>query len=105
MPTVDDFFHRIKTVGIVPASGILPRIVPEFCLHSGATPDFLYTSGKPNRFNPQDVLCVYFSEDEPTALEEYLRPLRGTPAEFQPRTTYFARVSLANVLDLKDDAT
>jgi hypothetical protein len=45
-------------------------------------------------------MCVYFSEDERTALAEYHRHLGRT--DRQPRGTYFAEVQLANVLDLEN---
>lgn len=105
MSVDDDFSHRLQTVLAVSAAGELVRVVPEFWLRAGASPTFLYASGKPNRFNLPGVSCVYFSEDEPTALREYLRPLRGTSGELQPRTAYFARISLSNVLDLTDADT
>ena len=41
---------------------------------SGAV-DYLFTSGKANRYNPAGVECVYFSEDERTARAEYGRKI------------------------------
>ena len=40
-------------------------------LNVHSPPDFLFTSGKPNRFNIGGVDCLYMAEDESTALEEY----------------------------------
>lgn len=68
-------------------------------------PDFLFTSGRANRFNPHTVHCVYFSEDERTARAEYARRFGRSSAGLQPLGTYFAEVSLAKVLDLVDKRT
>jgi RES domain-containing protein len=59
--------------------------------------NYLFTSGRRNRFNTPEASCVYFAADEATAAAEYERhskPLR------QPFATYFAEVSLARILDL-----
>ena len=60
--------------------------------------DFLFTSGKANRFNTRGVWCVYFAEDDATAEAEYGRHYTG---QQQPYVTYFAEVKLRRVLDLK----
>lgn len=49
----------------------LARLVSFAALNQKTPPAFLYTSGKPGRFNPADVDCVYFSESEETARAEY----------------------------------
>ena len=78
----------------------LARLVSFAALNQKTPPAFLYASGKPGRFNTPDVDCVYFSESEETARAEYEAAFRGLPSRRQPRTTYFARVRLAHVLDL-----
>jgi len=64
--------------------------------------DYLFISGKPNRFNTAGVNCVYFAEDEPTAAVEYERHTRPLK---QPFATYFAEVEFAAVLDLCSPTT
>jgi tRNA (Thr-GGU) A37 N-methylase len=59
---------------------IVVRLIPRDWLEERHPPDFLFTSGKPGRFNPAGVECVYFSEEETTAEVEYLRLWAGTPA-------------------------
>jgi RES domain-containing protein len=79
--------------------------VPLLSFIQNSPPDFLYTSGKPGRFNPAGVMCVYFGQDEETARLEYERLWAGTPAEKQPVGLFFARIRLSKVLDLTSDAT
>src|SRR5689334_14491077 len=43
------------------------RCVALLPLTARGTPDYLFASGKANRFNPSGIACVYFSEDEKTA--------------------------------------
>ncbi len=47
----------------------LTRLVPELDL--GPSPNWLFTSGKPNRYNPAGVDCVYFGETREVAQSEY----------------------------------
>ena len=51
--------------------GKLARLVPFNELAAYNPPEWLYTSGKPNRYNPFGVLCVYFAEDAEVAAGEY----------------------------------
>ena len=85
--------------------GELVRMVSFAALAQRTPPEFLYASGRPNRFNSAGVECVYFAEDEATARVEFVGPLRALPSAHQPRTTYFARARLARVLDLISAAT
>jgi RES domain-containing protein len=80
----------VRCVGLIP-------------LTAQGAPDYLFTSGKPNRYNPAGVRCIYFSEDENTARAEYARRLGA--AALQPRGTFFAEVNLTQVLDLSDVRT
>jgi RES domain-containing protein len=80
-------------------------MLPYDWLEKGKAPDFLFTSGKPNRFNTKGVECVYFSDDEQTAGAEYLRLWSGSAGAHQPRVTYFARLRLQRVLDLTQEET
>lgn len=75
----------------------LVRRVPLSPLIKSGTWDYLFTSGRPSRFNTAGVKCVYFAEDEATAAAEYERHSRPL---HQPFATLFADVELAAVLDL-----
>ncbi|MGH7785607.1 MAG: RES family NAD+ phosphorylase [Candidatus Binatia bacterium] len=94
--------RALATVATIAVHTRLIRVVPALDLGRRVPPNFLFTSGRPNRFNPAGVECVYFAEDEATAVAEYLSRWRGTRAENQPRTTYCADVTLRRVLDLTD---
>jgi RES domain-containing protein len=92
---------RVITIApTVSLKRIVVRLIPRDWLERRRPPDFLFTSRKPGRFNEAGVRCVYFSEGDTTAEVEYLRLWAGTPAEHQPRVTYFARLRLRRVIDL-----
>jgi RES domain-containing protein len=78
----------------------LVRCVPYLSFQRGVPPTFLYTSGRPNRWNPRGTNALYFSEDEATANLEYARAWRGTRGVEQPKLVFRARVRLRRVLDL-----
>ena len=44
-------------------NGRLTRLVPQ--LNLGGSPNWLFTSGKPNRYNPSGWKCVHFAELAP----------------------------------------
>lgn len=68
-----------------------------------ANPNYLYTSGKPNRYNLDGTECFYAAMEEATALAEYRRQFIGLPsASRQPVSLYSAKVDLVTVLDLTD---
>ena len=91
------------TPGVEVKATTLARFVPHLAL--GASPDWLFTSGKPNRYNPAGVNCVYFAETREVAQVEYDDSWIGLVGAKQPATMYFAEVSLQRVLDLTDAAT
>jgi len=105
MTELESIEQALKTAPVRPLEGMLVRCVALLPLTEGGTPDYLFTSGKANRFNPAGVRCVYFSEDETTARLEYARRFGTSHGAHQPLGIYFAKVSLANVLDLADPAT
>jgi hypothetical protein len=79
--------RRLASVPVFELRATLARIVPLGDLVKNSPPDFLFTSGKPNRFNPAGIECVYFSEDEATAGLEYARQWVGLRAGKQPAVT------------------
>jgi RES domain-containing protein len=102
--TTEDYAVLLGRVSPRPYHGRLRRIVNLTALHSKAPPDFLFASGRPNRFNPRGVRCLYFSEEAETAEAERARYWEGLPGEYQPRVTYFAEVTLRSLLDLENEA-
>jgi len=69
-------------------------------------PDFLFTSGKANRFNREGTECLYLAEDEQTALAEYRRQFMGLAhGARQPVTLFYAEVKLNGILDLTQAVT
>lgn len=83
------------------AGVLLHRIVERGALESRQPPDFLFTSGRPGRYHPAGVPCVYFSADAATAGAEFDRYWEGRPTQ---RLLYFGRAT-APVLDLTGAAT
>jgi hypothetical protein len=97
--------RRLASVPVFELRATSARIVPLGDLVKNSQPDFLFTSGKPNRFNPAGIECVYFSEDEATAGLEYARQWVGLRAGKQPKVTFYAEVRLRRVIDLTSPDT
>jgi RES domain-containing protein len=91
---------RVNSIAPVAIKGTWVRIVPLLHLTTKDPPDWLFTSGKPNRYNPSDVHCIYFADGEQTAKAEYDDYWGGGISKNQPKATYFAKVRLRRVLDL-----
>jgi len=60
-----------------PVSAELCRFVERAVLERLLTPDFLFTSGRPGRYNTRGIQAVYASEDQPTAGAEAERYRNG----------------------------
>jgi RES domain-containing protein len=73
-------------------------------LSKNVPPNWLYTSGDANRYNPKGVHCVYFAADERTAQAEFLKRADEKKGPDQPIVTYFADIRLRRVLDLTQGA-
>ena len=91
------FTRALSTVPVCELQETLVRRVPLLPMTPPRAVDFLFTSGKANRYNPRGVWCVYFAENEATAAAEYDRHNTG---KRQPFVTYFAQVQLRRVIDL-----
>ncbi len=104
MAESDDIRKALTLTPVRAFEGELVRCVAVQPLAAAGPPNYLFPSGKPNRFNPTGVHCVYFSEDEKTARAEYARRLAGHAAR-QPVAIYIAKVKLSRVLDLADRET
>jgi RES domain-containing protein len=76
----------------------LVRCVELVPLIENGKPDFLFTSGKRDRYNLDGVKCIYFAEDEETARAEHRCQDHPAPS-LQPVCMYFAEVSLT-IVDL-----
>jgi len=94
----------LKSVPTVSVKATLGRMVPFSDLVKYNPPNWLFTSGKANRYNPAGVNCVYFSETDAVAKCEYDDQLKGTPAPNQPVVTFYAEIDLDHVLDLANPA-
>lgn len=92
--------EALQAVPVIELRGTLARMVPLGDLVKNSPPDFLFTSGRPNRYNPAGIECVYFSENDATARLEYARQWANLRGGKQPVVTYFADVRLRRVLDL-----
>lgn len=75
----------------------LVRCVVQDDFDNGKPKSYLYTSGLANRYNPQGVRAVYFSEDVATALAEY--DLRFEGLDPPPAVMFRARLVAEAVLD------
>jgi RES domain len=84
-----------------PLQATLVRCVALLPLTAAGAPDYLFTSGRANRYNPAGVECIYFSEDERPARAEYARRFGVGAGALQPLGTYFAEVELAGILNLE----
>jgi RES domain-containing protein len=94
----------LKGVATIRLDKILVRNVPFFSLIRQRPLQFLFSSGKPNRFNLEGTNCLYLSEDQRTAFTEWSQPLTGV-VPVAPYTTFFVRVRIGLVLDICDRKT
>lgn len=78
----------------------LTRKVPYLDFAEDTAPSYLFCSGKRNRCNPNDVECVYFSEDSATAHAEYSRYIPDS----QPSVIYSAEYK-GTILDFEKAET
>jgi hypothetical protein len=92
--------RRLAAISPLGAKGTLVRLVPFVAVTNCEPVDWLYTSGKPNRYNPEGVECVYCGENEATARAEYDDFWSGVTGAMQPLVTYHVKVRLSAVLDL-----
>lgn len=76
------------------------RVVERAVLESRTPAQFLYTSGRPGRYNPRGLEALYCSEDLPTAAAEMERYRGGKTSQL---ITYWIHLQ-ALILDLGDAA-
>jgi RES domain-containing protein len=93
-------FNKLASLPGTPISEPYCRMLEKAILEKYAPPQFLYTSGRPGRYNLRDTPCLYCSADMPTAGAEYDR-YRG--AGTTQSVTYWIHVKIL-VLDLTDSA-
>jgi hypothetical protein len=63
MELVDDYLSALKKLRRNVDSGVLARCVTRQAVESSAPPNFLYASGRPGRYNPEGVECIYWEEE------------------------------------------
>lgn len=85
----------LPTLPAIALQGRLVRCVPYLDFEQGKPPQYLFTSGRRNRCNPEGVRCLYFAQDEATADIEYRHAWHGSLAEHQPKLTSSARCTCA----------
>lgn len=59
MSELEALERALGTAPVRPYEGVLVRCVALLPLTARGAPDYLFTSGKPNRFNPAGVPCVH----------------------------------------------
>jgi hypothetical protein len=72
----------------------LTRRVEYLALARYDPPNWLYTSGKPKRYNPAGVHCVYFGADAKVTRAEYEEMWKELQGANQPATEFIAEVCL-----------
>ena len=95
----------LKTAPAIAAKAKLFRRVEFAALVTYNPPNWLYTSGKPQRYNPAGVQCIYFGEDANVTKSEFDDIWKGLKGADQPATDFSAVVDLQRVLDLTNVAT
>lgn len=85
--------------------GRVARRVEFLALTTCNPPNWLHTSGRPNRFNPRGIHCIYFAGDPDVARLEFECMWQGATAGGQPATDYNADVNLERMLDLTSPET
>ena len=105
MQTLNSIRHKLASAPQLALRSTLVRLIPFASLAKNQPPDWLFTSGKPNRYNPAGIQCLYFAEDDASARAEYSAHWAGLAGENQPIVTYYANVRLQNVLDLTSSKT
>jgi RES domain-containing protein len=103
-PTLAQLTAALKSVPTIPVKATFSRMVPFTDLVKYTPPNWLFTSGKANRYNPAGVNCVYFAESEAVAKYECDDQWKTTSAAKQPVVTYYADIELARVIDLASPA-
>jgi RES domain-containing protein len=78
----------------------LRRSVPQTSLESHAPPDYLFASGRPNRYNPRGVSALYVSENFATMGAEMDRAAKSLGLDdFKNQVVYTVQAE-AKLLDL-----
>lgn len=94
-------YPALATVAGIPAPGELCRVVERVVLERTPKSDFLFTSGRPGRYNPRGIEALYASEDQATAGAEAERYRAGRVTQ---NVVYWVRPN-ALVLDLGNPTT
>ena len=97
MDGLDRYLSVLRKFPLRLKKGLLARCVMREALESNTPPDFLYASTRAGRYNPDEVECIYWSEDETVARFEYRRYHKGA----ETYETFFCRYS-GHVVDLGD---
>ena len=63
MDAVAAFLKNLAELPELWVEACFVRCVDRDALEGSQPPEFLHTSGRPNRYNPAGIHCVYFSEN------------------------------------------
>jgi RES domain-containing protein len=94
MDEIKRLLDALSTISSTTIRQRLVRCVERDALESNQPPAFLFTSGKPNRYNPAGIECVYFSENLEAATLEYERFQQASGLDPVAFTTYYADAEL-----------
>lgn len=95
---ITELLSRLEKLPVRRLRHTLVRCVELDSLIEDGKPDFLFSSGKRDRYNLDGVKCIYFAEDEETARAEHRCQDHPAPS-LQPVCMFFAKVALT-VVDL-----
>jgi len=85
----------------IPWDNALYRFVAKSSLDRGKPPNYLFTSGRRSRCNPDGIHCIYLGEDAETALVEFEKYYPDAP----PAVLYRVELQAAAVIDLSAPKT
>jgi hypothetical protein len=91
---VESLKAALQSAPAVVVKARLTRRVEFLALARYDPPNWLFTSGKPKRYNPAGVHCVYFGRDVTATRAEYEQMWKGLKGADQPATEFIAEVDL-----------
>ena len=104
---IEQFLKRLARCPPYKLAATLVRRVPWVALGGRRRPDFLFTSGRPNRYNLAETACLYLCDNDTTAQGEYEDGVDPLVNPAQPVVVFRAKMSLVRrpAVDLLDAET
>ena len=97
----ENWTKLLKSCPTEPWDGSLYRFVAKNSLDGKHPPDYLFTSGKRNRCNPESIHCIYVAGEKESALTEFEKYFPEVP----PSVLYRVELRARAVIDLSKSAT